>query len=76
MFSTVLCTILDLLRSGGTALRNRWTSSRFLRAVLNERMFEAREYLGGNMKVKADENVEGETCTSKFKLLELDAFSV
>lgn len=57
---TILCAIWGYIAIRRNGVEESMDFSRFLRAVLNDRMYEAREYLDRNKRVKADNTREGE----------------
>jgi len=59
VFVTVLCSIWGLVAIGRNGVEESMDFSRFLRAVMNERMYNARGNLGSDTKIKGDETLEG-----------------
>ncbi|KLO14356.1 hypothetical protein SCHPADRAFT_320477 [Schizopora paradoxa] len=57
---TILCIIWGWSAIRRNGVEESMDFSRFLRAVLNERMYEAREYLDKNTKVRSEDTVEGD----------------
>ncbi|KLO16635.1 hypothetical protein SCHPADRAFT_201465 [Schizopora paradoxa] len=59
IFVTILCAILGSVAIRRNGVDESMDFSRLLRAILNERMYEARENLNGETVIKADETPEG-----------------
>ncbi len=57
---TSLCAVWGSIAARRNAVEESMDFSRFLRAVLNNRMFDARENLDKNTRVRANDNVEGD----------------
>ncbi len=60
IFVTVLCVIWGLVAIRRNGVEESMDFSRFLRAILNERLYFAKERLGMDTRLKADQTVEGE----------------
>lgn len=60
IFVTVLCAVWGSIAISRNGVEESMDFSRFLRAVLNERMFDARYNLDRNTRVKSDGSAEGQ----------------
>jgi len=67
IFVTILCTIWGSVAARRNGVEESMDFSRFLRAVLNERMFSARAILDEDTKVKADDTTEGKIAPLNYR---------